>query len=605
MSQTDHSKEPQNKQDSLEVKFSDLALSVQVQQAISATGYETPTPIQAQVIPFLLEGRDILGVAQTGTGKTAAFALPLLTHIDVTTKNPQILCLAPTRELAIQVAEAFQNYAKFIKGFKVLPVYGGADYRGQIRQLERGVQVVVGTPGRVMDHIRRGTLVLSNLKTLVLDEADEMLRMGFIDDVEWILEQMPEKHQTALFSATMPAQIKKITKKYLQDPAEITIKGKTTTAPDIRQRFLQVNNHEKLDMLARVIEVEEFDAIIIFVRTKNATVEIAGRMQARGYAAEALNGDIAQNQREKTVARLKNGGIDIVIATDVAARGLDVERISHVVNYDVPYDTESYVHRIGRTGRAGRKGDAILFVNGRESRMLQAIERATRQKIDRFIFPSVEALNERKMEQLFVRIDAELQKDLTEYTSVVSKYLKRNEIDPLLLAAAMTSLEYDSQPFYIKAPQQKPRSEKTPGKREDRRPERAERHDGRPAGRERVATEIYRLEVGEVHGVSKGDIVGAIANMAGIDSQYMGKIRICEDHSFIDLPEGLPKDIYKTLRKVWVRGKQLEISKGGVKTKDEGETRSKYIANKQPSKKTPKKSNAEKAKKRITRKPAG
>lgn len=598
-------------QDSLEVKFSDLALSAQVQKAILATGYETPTPIQAKVIPFLLEGRDILGVAQTGTGKTAAFALPLLTHIDVTTKNPQILCLAPTRELAIQVAEAFQGYAKFIKGFKVLPVYGGADYRGQIRQLERGVQVVVGTPGRVMDHIRRGTLVLSNLKTLVLDEADEMLRMGFIDDVEWILEQMPEKHQTALFSATMPAQIKKITKKYLQDPAEITILGTTTTAPAIRQRFLQVNNHEKLDMLARVMEVEEFDAILIFVRTKNATVEIAERLQARGYAAEALNGDIAQSQREKTVARLKNGGIDIVIATDVAARGLDVERISHVVNYDVPYDTESYVHRIGRTGRAGRKGDAILFVNGRESRMLQAIERATRQKIDRFIFPSVEALNERKMEQLFVRIDAELQKDLTEYTSVVSKYLKRNEIDPLLLAAAMASIEYDSQPFYIKTPPQKPHNKPTPDKREDRRPERAERpgraerRDDRPAGRERTATETYRLEVGEIHGVSKGDIVGAIANMAGIDSQYMGKIRICEDHSFIDLPEGLPKDLYKILRKVWVRGKQLEISKDGVKTTDEGETRSKNIGKKDLSKRTPKKSNAEKAKKRITRKPAG
>ena len=597
MSKTDNSKEPENSHNSPEIKFSDFSLLPEIQQAVLATGYETPTPIQAKTIPYLLEGRDILGVAQTGTGKTAAFALPLLTNIDRKARHPQVLCLAPTRELAIQVAEAFQSYAKFLKGFKVLPIYGGADYRGQIRQLERGVQVVVGTPGRVMDHIRRGTLVLNDLKTLVLDEADEMLRMGFIDDVEWILEQMPEQHQTALFSATMPAQIKKITKKYLKAPAEITIKGKTTTAPAIRQRFLQVNNHEKLDMLTRIMEAEEFDAIITFVRTKNATVEVAERLQARGYAAEALNGDIAQNQREKTVARLKSGGIDIIIATDVAARGLDVERVSHVVNYDVPYDTESYVHRIGRTGRAGRKGDAILFVNSREKRMLQAIERTTRQSIERFIFPSVEALNERKMEQLFVRIDAELQKDLAEYTSVVNKYLKRNEIDPLLLAAAMTSLEYDSEPFYIKASPQKTRREQD--KRGERRPERAERRDNKKGGRNKIATETYRLEVGEVHGVSKGDIVGAIANMAGIESQYMGKIHILEDHSFIDLPEGLPKDLYKTLRKVWVRGKQLQISRDGSKKSDEDALSSRGMGKKERSKKTANKSNADKAKKRA------
>ncbi len=601
MSKTDNSKEPENSHNSPEIKFSDFSLLPEIQQAVAATGYETPTPIQAKTIPYLLEGRDILGVAQTGTGKTAAFALPLLTNIDRKARHPQVLCLAPTRELAIQVAEAFQGYAKFLKGFKVLPIYGGADYRGQIRQLERGVQVIVGTPGRVMDHIRRGTLVLSDLKTLVLDEADEMLRMGFIDDVEWILEQMPEQHQTALFSATMPAQIKKITKKYLKNPAEITIKGKTTTAPAIRQRFLQVNNHEKLDMLTRIMESEEFDAIITFVRTKNATVEVAERLQARGYAAEALNGDIAQNQREKTVARLKNGGIDIIIATDVAARGLDVERVSHVVNYDVPYDTESYVHRIGRTGRAGRKGDAILFVNSREKRMLQAIERTTRQSIERFIFPSVEALNERKMEQLFVRIDAELQKDLAEYTSVVNKYLQRNEIDPLLLAAAMTSLEYDSEPFYIKASPKKPRREQD--KRGERRPERAERSDNKKGGRNKIATETYRLEVGEVHGVSKGDIVGAIANMAGIESQYMGKIHILEDHSFIDLPEGLPKDLYKTLRKVWVRGKQLQISRDGSKKLDEDASSSKGMGKKERSKKTANKSNADKTKKRAARSP--
>ncbi len=593
MSQTDNSQESTS---SVSIKFSELDLSPQVQQAITDVGYETPSPIQAQAIPFLLKGRDILGVAQTGTGKTAAFALPLLSHIDTTIKSPQILCLVPTRELAIQVAEAFQRYAKNIKGFKVLPVYGGADYRGQIRQLERGVQVVVGTPGRTMDHMRRRTLKLQNLTTLVLDEADEMLRMGFIDDVEWILEQVPEQHQTALFSATMPTQIKKITKKYLNDPAEITIKVKTATAPTIRQRFLQVNNNQKLDMLARVLEVEEFDAVITFVRTKNATLEIAERLLARGYAVEALNGDIAQNQREKTVARLKKGSIDIIVATDVAARGLDVERVSHVINYDVPYDTESYVHRIGRTGRAGRKGDAILFVNGREKRMLQAIERMTRQRIDRFLFPSVDLLNERKMEQLFARIDTELQKDLTEYTSVVGKYLERNETDPLLLAAAMTSLEYDSEPFYIKASQQNVQSEHNSKRDDNRRNDRNDRNDRRNdskdrgnkkySGRNQEAMETYRLDVGEAHGVSKGDIVGAIANMAGIESQHMGKIRIFDEHSVIDLPEGMPTSVYKIIKKVWVRGRQLQISKeGGSNKANEGKAYSKDNAQKKERKK--------------------
>ena len=562
-------------QDSVSIKFSDLALSPSIHKAIADTGYETPTPIQAQAIPYLLDGRDILGVAQTGTGKTAAFALPILSKIKSRSKTPQVLCLAPTRELAIQVAEAFQSYARYIKDFHVLPIYGGTEYGGQIRQLKRGVDVVVGTPGRVMDHVRKGTLKLDELKTLVLDEADEMLRMGFIDDVEWILEQMPDEHQTALFSATMPRQIKNITKKYLKDPAEVTIKQKTTTATTIRQRFLQMNNNEKLDTLTRVMEVEEFDAMIIFVRTKNATLEVAERLQARGYSAQALNGDIAQNQREKTVNRLKKGDIDIIVATDVAARGLDVERISHVVNYDVPYDTESYVHRIGRTGRAGRSGDAILFVNGREKRMLQAIERTTRQRIDRFIFPSLEVLNERKMEQLFLRIDAELQKDLTEYRSVIQQYMERTEVKPELLAAAMTSLEYDSQPFYIKEIQRKPAGKKEKRTRESAssdegrrgRREQRDRKDRKPQ-RERSddsSMDTYRLEVGETHGASKGDIVGAIANEAGIDSEYIGKINIFDTHSFVDLPQDMPKEIYKTLRKVWVRGQQLQISLGGGK----------------------------------------
>ncbi|RMH14064.1 MAG: DEAD/DEAH box helicase, partial [Gammaproteobacteria bacterium] len=334
--------------------FSDLALSGAVLKAIAETGYETPTPIQLGAIPTLLEGRDLLGTAQTGSGKTAAFALPVLSRISGPCKNPTVLCLAPTRELAIQVAEAFQSYARHIKGFHVAPLYGGADYRQQIRLLKNGVNVVVGTPGRIMDHIRRGTLCLDDITTLILDEADEMLRMGFIDDVEWILEQMPESLQTALFSATMPPRIRRITQKYLHNPVEVTIKQKTTTAASIRQRYLIVNHREKLDTLTRLLEVEDFDGLIIFVRTRNATQEISERLQARGHAAQALNGDIPQAQREKTVNRFKQGSLDIIIATDVAARGLDVERITHVVNYDAPYDTESYVHRIGRTGRAGR-----------------------------------------------------------------------------------------------------------------------------------------------------------------------------------------------------------------------------------------------------------
>ncbi|MGD9171544.1 MAG: DEAD/DEAH box helicase, partial [Candidatus Thiodiazotropha sp.] len=360
--------------------FRELNLPNCLLKALDQVGYETPSPIQAQTIPHMLEGRDLLGHAPTGTGKTAAFALPLLSRLDTKQNTIQVLVLTPTRELAIQVAEAFQRYAAHIKGFHVLPVYGGQDYTGQIRQLKRGVHVVVGTPGRVMDHMRKGTLKLDSLQALVLDEADEMLRMGFIDDVEWILEQTPESHQTALFSATMPKEIQHIARHHLNNPREIAIKTRTATADTIRQRYWQVSGLHKLDALTRILEVEVFDAIIIFVRTKTATNELAERLEARGYAAAALNGDMVQKQREQMVDRLKRGTLDILVATDVAARGLDVERISHVINYDIPYDTEAYIHRIGRTGRAGRTGDAILFVAPRERRMLNAIEKATRQK---------------------------------------------------------------------------------------------------------------------------------------------------------------------------------------------------------------------------------
>lgn len=544
------------------LKFTDMALSPPIHKGVEAVGYEIPSPIQAEVIPHMLEQRDVLGVAQTGTGKTAAFALPVLSKIDIGINSVQALCLTPTRELAIQVAEAFQTYAKFLKNFHVLPIYGGTEYRTQIRQLQRGVHVVVGTPGRVMDHIGKGTLVLDDLQTLILDEADEMLRMGFIDDVEWILQHVPEQHQTALFSATMPAPIKKITKKYLNDPVEVTIKVTTAASPNIRQRYVELRNNEKLDTLTRIMEVENFDAILIFVRTKNATLEVAERMQARGYSAEALNGDIVQNQREKIVNRLRKGQADIIVATDVAARGLDVERISHVINYDAPYDTESYVHRIGRTGRAGRDGDAILFVTSRERSMLQSVEKATKQNVDRYLFPTVEALNERKTEAFFAKIDTELQKDLKEYKSVVEKYLQHNEVDPLKLAAALASIDAEGEPFFFKKSANKVRATEAPERqnkeRTPRRRKSAEQSSGKTPDGAKLVT--FRLEVGEDHGVGKGDIVGAIANEAGIDSQNMGKIFLHEGYSTIELPDGMPKDVFQTLKKVWVRGRQLQIS---------------------------------------------
>lgn len=540
--------------------FADLALLPEVLAAVEHEGYERPSPIQAQVIPELLAGRDVLGVAQTGTGKTAAFALPLLSRLDVKQKAVQILCLAPTRELAIQVADAFSTYAKKMPGVKVLSIYGGADYRGQIKGIKNGAQIVVGTPGRVMDHMRRGTLSLKTLNAVVLDEADEMLRMGFIEDVEWVLEQIPGTPQTALFSATMPAQIKKITATYLRDPAEVTIKQASTTADSIRQRFIAVKQFHKPEMLLRVLAAEDADAVIIFVRTRHATVEVADLLQANGFLAEALNGDIAQNQREKTVKRIKQGQIDIIVATDVAARGLDVERITHVVNYDIPGDTEAYVHRIGRTGRAGREGDAVLFVTGREHRMLKAIERATRQTIGRYEFPSLDELNAKKISQLFARVNAELGKDLKEYESVIKKYLAAHEeADPARVAAAFASLEAKGEPFYLKPVAEAAGRSKGRGKN-------ADAQTARPQGRPKLNDHgepmmRYRLEVGAVHDLQKSDVVGAIANEAGIESSYIGKIHIHDAYSTVELPEGMPKAIFKSLKKVWVRGQQLQISK--------------------------------------------
>jgi ATP-dependent RNA helicase DeaD len=555
--------------------FTALGLSSEVLKAIEDVGYESPSPIQAECIPHLLKGEDLLGQAQTGTGKTGAFALPLLSRIDVKLSSPQILVLTPTRELAIQVAEAFQTYARYIKGFHVLPIYGGQSYEIQLRPLRRGVHVVVGTPGRVMDHIKRKTLKLNNLKTLVLDEADEMLRMGFIDDVKWVLEQTPENHQIALFSATMPDIIRKVAKQYLKSPHEIKIKTKTSTATTIRQRYWQVSGLHKLDALTRILEVESFDGVIIFARTKNGTVELADKLSARGYAAESLNGDIPQNQREKTVSRLKQGKLDILVATDVAARGLDVERVSHVINYDIPYDTESYVHRIGRTGRAGRKGDAILFVAPREKRMLYAIERATKQSIERMQMPSVGDINEKRVQRFKERISGIIaSKDLELFDRLIEDYQHEAAVEPVKIAAALAYIAQGDEPFILKevARQQKRKTneqERERGSRDNKGRDRSNntaRHKPMPTESAQplkefpdIPMERYRLAVGKIHDVKPGNIVGAVANEADIESKYIGVIEIYEDFSTIDLPEGMPKDTLQDLRKARVCGRKLDI----------------------------------------------
>ncbi len=535
------------------IKFSDLNLISPLLKALDDVGYETPSPIQAETIPLVLSGKDVIGQAQTGTGKTAAFALPVLSNLDLKQKDPQVLVLAPTRELAIQVAEAFQTYAKHLKGFHVAPIYGGQDYTGQLRMLRRGSHVVVGTPGRVMDHIRKGSLKLDNLKCLVLDEADEMLRMGFIDDVEWVLEQLPEKRQIALFSATMPTVIRRIADKHLNNPEHITIKVKTSTAETIRQRYWMVSGMHKLDALTRILEVEEFDGMIIFVRTKNATIELAEKLEARGFSAAAINGDLAQNQREKTIARLKNGKLDILIATDVAARGLDVQRISHVINYDIPYDTEAYVHRIGRTGRAGREGDAILFVAPRERRMLAAIERATKKRIDHMELPSTEVINDKRVNRFTQKItDTLAEEGLDFYHKIIAQYESEHDIPAIEIAAALAKLVQGNEPLLLKNP---------PKVREQRgRDSRHTATNRRKGGNKNQAVERYRIEVGKNHGAKPGNIVGAIANEAGINGKDIGQIDMHADFSIIDLPVGMPKDLFRSLQSTRVAGQALRIS---------------------------------------------
>lgn len=566
--------------------FNELGLKTALIKALEEVGYETPSPIQAETIPLLLAGKDVVGQAQTGTGKTAAFALPILSNLDLSLKNPQVLVLAPTRELAIQVAEAFHKYAHHMKGFHVLPIYGGQDYGVQIRALQRGVHVAVGTPGRVMDHIRRGTLVLDNLATLVLDEGDEMLRMGFIDDVEWIIDQTPDNRQIALFSATMPRQIRRIAERHLRDPEHITIKVKTTTAETIRQRYWPVQGFHKLDALTRILEAEPFDGMLIFVRTKLATVDLAEKLEARGYAAAALNGDIQQKQRERTVDRLKKGKLDILVATDVAARGLDVERITHVVNYDIPTDTEAYVHRIGRTGRAGREGDAILFVTPREKRLLHAIENATRTKIEVMDLPTTDDINNKRVQKFKQSITDTLESvDLGLFTRLIEEYQQQQGASPLKIAAALAQLSQGDAPFLLP---NKPQPASKPGwGSEDRKPHKGkgQKADTSSAkGRRRPSQDVrnenppeegmerYRLAVGHDDGVMPGNIVGAIANEANIAGKHIGRINIHDSYTLIDLPVGMPEETFHALKNVWVSGRKLGISRLGDSQSIDAET---------------------------------
>ena len=554
--------------------FTDLGLPETLLAALREVGYESPSPIQAATIPPLLAGRDLLGQAQTGTGKTAAFALPALAKLDAAAGKPQVLVLAPTRELAIQVAEAFQKYAHHIPGFQILPIYGGQGYGPQLHALKRGVHVVVGTPGRVIDHLERGTLDLSELRMLVLDEADEMLRMGFIDDVEAVLKKTPETRQVALFSATMPAQIKRIAQTYLKDPVEIAIKALTTTAASIRQRFWMVSGINKLDALTRIMEAEPFEAMIIFARTKLGTDELAEKLAARGFSAAAINGDVEQKTRERTIQRLKDGQLDVLVATDVAARGLDVDRISHVLNYDIPYDTESYVHRIGRTGRAGRKGEAILFVAPRERGMLGAIERATRQKIEQMNLPSVDAVNERRVAKFLDKIDAALgSDDLSVFRDLVERYEQEKNVPAVEIAAALAKLVQGKTPLLLPKPvvperafvprDDKPLRERT--ERPQREPrERTPREHGAPE----VGMKTYRIEVGYQHGVQPGNIVGAIANEADLESRYIGRIDIRDDYTLVDLPDGMPTELLQHMQGVRVASRPLHMREATPEDQD-------------------------------------
>ncbi|WP_231912351.1 DEAD/DEAH box helicase [Rhodococcus sp. EPR-157] len=543
------------------ITFADLGIDERVLKALHDVGYESPSPIQAATIPPLMAGNDVVGLAQTGTGKTAAFAVPILSRLDVSRRVPQALVLAPTRELALQVAEAFGKYAANIPGLHILPIYGGQAYGIQLSGLRKGAQIIVGTPGRVIDHLEKGTLDLSGLEYLVLDEADEMLKMGFQEDVERILSDTPEYKQVALFSATMPPAIRKISKQYLHDPVEITVKTKTSTAPNITQRYVQVAHQRKLEALTRIFEVEEFEAMIMFVRTKQATEELAEKLRARGFSAAAINGDIVQAQRERTINQLKNGQIDVLVATDVAARGLDVDRISHVINYDIPHDTESYVHRIGRTGRAGRAGEALLFVAPRERHLLKAIERATRQPITEMQLPSVDDVNAQRVTKFGDSITESLgNENLALFRRLIEDYERDHDVPIADIAAALAVQSRDGEAFLLEpeppAPPRAPREPREP------RPARSFDEDAASSHHRKTGQEMatYRIAVGKRHHVAPGAIVGAIANEGGLRRSDFGHISIRPDHSLVELPADLADETVEALRRTRISGVLIQLT---------------------------------------------
>ncbi|MCX6398860.1 MAG: DEAD/DEAH box helicase [Propionibacteriales bacterium] len=556
--------------------FADLGLGERILKSLSDVGYESPSAIQAQTIPHLLEGRDVMGLAQTGTGKTAAFALPILDRLDLTQKTPQALVLAPTRELAIQVCEAFEKYAATMKGVHVLPVYGGQGYGIQLSALRRGVHIVVGTPGRIMDHLEKGTLDLTQLRFLVLDEADEMLNMGFAEDVETILADTPDSKQVALFSATMPSQIKRLSAKYLNDPVSISIERKTRTAENIKQRYLIVSYPQKVDALTRILEVENFEGMIVFVRTKSETELLAEKLRARGYSAAAISGDVQQAQRERTVNQLKSGKLDILVATDVAARGLDVERISHVVNYDIPTDTEAYVHRIGRTGRAGRSGDAISFVTPRERYLLKHIEKATRSTLEQMQLPTVEAVNVTRLARFDDQITAALESpSISFFRDVVSHYIREHDVPEVDVAAALAIAMQGDTPLLLD-----PAAERTVRAKSFDRPDSSDRGDHRKRdgyGSDRGGSRgdrprpdrsdrppaaglaAYKIQVGKRHKVEPRQIVGALANEGGLDRRDFGRITIRPDYSVVELPKDLSAETWAKLKTTRISGKLIEL----------------------------------------------
>ena len=538
------------------VNFNSFGLSDALLKVLEEVGYEVPSAIQEQCITHLLNGHDVIGQAQTGTGKTAAFALPLIDRINLNNNQVQLLVLVPTRELAIQVSEAIQTYARHLKGFHVLPIYGGQSYDVQLRPLKRGVHAVVGTPGRVMDHLKRGTLKLNSLKALVLDEADEMLKMGFIDDVKWVMEKLPKERQIALFSATIPDVIRRVAEKFLNSPKLVKVKTKTATAQTISQRYWLVGGVHKLDALTRILEVESFDALLIFVRTKTATIDLAEKLSARGFTAEAINGDIAQNQRERIIKQLKNGKIDILIATDVAARGLDVDRISHVVNYDIPQDPESYVHRIGRTGRAGREGKAILFVAPRERRMLKTIEKITRQPIDPMQLPSAKIINEQRVNNFKQRITDTLHnQELAIFEELILDYQKGHEIDTFKIASALALMAQGAEPLLLneKEINQTSFDEKNKNKIS------VSIHADTLKDHPKILMRRYKVAVGHKDKIKPGNVLGAIANEAEISSEFIGAIQIFQDFTTVDLPDEMPKETLQILKNIRVFDKKLNI----------------------------------------------